>query len=151
LPPKTLKQERTTQSSTTTPSRRKRRTAPPSSRPQWSRVFTRSFSGEKVTTTAPPTGLRHPQASPPLASKCKAFARKNLRMAPKILDRRRPRVRPPKHDLGAATTRISYRLLLAIHMTEKRDHHHRHVARRRVVHAVHSPGPPGPPPRHPRT
>jgi hypothetical protein len=34
-----------------------------------SRVFTRSRNAGRITTTTPPRGIRHPQASPPSALK----------------------------------------------------------------------------------
>jgi hypothetical protein len=51
--------------------------APPSPRPQRSRVFTRSSNVERVATTMPSRGSRHPQASPSLAPERWDFAQKN--------------------------------------------------------------------------
>jgi hypothetical protein len=66
-----------------------------------SRVFTRSRSMLRITTTTPPRELRHPQASPSLALR-RAFARKNPHIALENLAASHLRVRYPNHDLGAA-------------------------------------------------
>ena len=121
---------------------------------EWSRVFTRSPSAEKVPTMVPPRGLRHPRAPSPLMPKRRAFAREKSSYHTRYCE-------PPKapsqvaktrtgsrHCRSTASARISLCQLHTTHVDREDDHNHCHVTRRRVTRADHLPGPP---PRHPRS